>query len=194
MVSGKRGLKKGLKGRQRTVILFLDSTIFTEVPPLRAMWALMGEQAQVPIIGSHGKRFLTGVLNIQSGDYLDYVSERFRQANFQEVLRLMRSHWRGWHIVLFLDRNKPHRTAASLGLARQLGIQLRWLPKACLELNALDCLWRHLKDEVIADRPTPDLDAVLAYARDYVASLSPEARLQQAGVLAPGFWLADLLR
>ena len=158
------------------------------------MWAPMGQQVRVPIIGSHGKRFLTGVLNIQTGDYLDYVSAQFRQADFQTVLRLIRSHWRGWHIVLFLDRNKPHRAVASRRLARQLGIQLRWLPKACPELNVLDCLWRHLKDEVIADLPTPDLDAVLACAREYVACLSPKARLQLAGVLAPGFWLADLLK
>jgi DDE superfamily endonuclease len=193
LATGKRGLKKGLKRRPRTVILFLDSTIFSEIPPLRAMWAPIGEQVRVPITGSHGNLFLTGVLNIQTGDYLDYVSEHFCQANFQEVLRLIRSHWRGWHIVLFLDRNKPHRTPASRRLARQLGIQLRWLPTACPELNILDCLWRHLKDEVIANQPTPNLEAVLECARDYLAQLSPRARLEQADVLAPGFWLADVL-
>ncbi|HET7090601.1 MAG TPA: transposase [Anaerolineae bacterium] len=193
MASVKRGLKKGLKGRTRTVILFLDSTIFNEIPPLRAMWAPIGEQARVPISGTHRKCFLTGVLNIQTGDYLDYASAHFRQANFQEVLHRMRSHWRGWHIVLFLDRNSPHRTPASRRLARQLGIQLRWLPKACPELNVLDCLWRHLKDDVIANLPTPDLDAVLKCARDYLANLSPQERLEKAGVFAPDFWLADLL-
>lgn len=176
------------------MILFLDSTIFSEIPPLRAMWAPMGEQARVPIIGSHGKRFLTGVLNIQTGDYLDYASEQFRQADFQKVLRLIRAHWRGWRIVLFLDRNKPHRTAASRRLARRLGIQLRWLPTACPELNVLDCLWRHLKDDVIANRPLPDLDAVIYYARTEVAALSRDERLQKAGVYAQNFWLADLLK
>jgi len=194
LATGKRGLKKGLKNRPRTVILFLDSTIFSEIPPLRAMWAPIGEQARVPIIGSHAKRFLTGVLNIQSGDYLDYVSTQFRQANFQQVLHLIRSHWRGWHIVLFLDRNKPHRTLASRRLARQLGIQLRWLPTACPELNVLDCLWRHLKDDIVANRPTPDVDATIDCARSYVADLSPQERLQKAGVCAPDFWLADLLK
>lgn len=158
------------------------------------MWAPVGEQARVPILGTHRRRFLTGVLNIQSGGYLDYASDQFRQANFQEVLHRMRSHWRGWHIVLFLDRNKPHRTATSRGLARQLRIQLRWLPTACPELNVLDCLWRHLKDEVIANEPTPDLGAVMKCARCEVASLSPRARLQKAGVLSPNFWLADFVR
>ncbi len=66
-------------------MLFLDSTIFSEMPPLRAMWAPIGEPVRVPIIGSQAKRFLTGVLNIQTGDYLDYASTEFRQANFQVV-------------------------------------------------------------------------------------------------------------
>jgi hypothetical protein len=194
LATGKRGLKKGLKNRPRTVMLFLDSTIFSEIPPLRAMWAPMGEPACVPIIGSHAKRFLTGVLNIQSGDYLDDASTQFRQANFQQVLHRIRSHWRGRQIVLFLDRNKPHRTPASRRLARQFGIQLRWLPTACPELNVLDCLWRHLKDDIIANQPTPDVDMMIDSACRYVADLSPQERLQKAGVFAPDFWLADLLK
>lgn len=156
------------------------------------MWAPIGEQACVPMIGSHAKRFLTGVLNIQSGDYLDYVSHQFRQADFQTILRLIRAHWRGWRIVLFLDRNKPHRTATSRQLARQLGIQLRWLPTACPELNVLDCLWRHLKDDVLANRPLPDLDTVIQYARTEIAMLSRHERLAKAGVYAENFWLAEL--
>lgn len=173
-------------------MLFLDSTIFSEIPPLRAMWAPMGEQAHVPIIGSHAKRFLTGVLNIQTGDYLDYASTQFRQADFQKVLRLIRSHWRGWRIVLFLDRNQPHRTATSRRLAKQLGIQLRWLPTACPELNVLDCLWRHLKDDIIANRPLPDLQAVMNCAQSHTAAMPRHERLKKAGVFAPNFWLADV--
>jgi transposase len=193
LASGKRGLKKGLKGRPRTVLLFLDSTIFTEVLPLRAMWALMGQQARVPIIGSHGKRFLTGVLNIQTGEYLDYVSAQFRQANFQEILRLVRAHWRGWHIVLFLDRSKVHRARHSRQLLRQLGIEVRWLPKACPELNAVDHLWRHLKKDVLANEPLPNMDATLKRAWSYLADLSPRERLQKAGALSKSFWLASVL-
>jgi transposase len=193
MAAGKRGLKKGLKGRLRTVLLFLDSTIFSEIPPLRAMWAPVGTQAQVPIIGSHAKQFLTGVLNIRTGDYVDYASTQFRQTHFQDVLRLIRTHWRGWQIVLFLDRNSAHRTLASQRVAQELGIQLRWLPTACPELNVLDCLWRHLKDDVLANRPLPDLEAVTHCARTEVATLSRRQRLEKAGVYAKDFWLADLL-
>lgn len=125
------------------MILFVDSTIFREVPPLRAMWAPIGQQAKVPIWGSHDRRFLTGALSIKTGDYVDYLSSEFHQEQFQAFLHQIRSHWRGWRIVLFLDRNTPHKAHRSQRLARELAIQLRWLPKACSELNVLEVGYSH---------------------------------------------------
>jgi hypothetical protein len=37
---------------------------------------------------------------------------------------MIRSHWRGWNIVLFEDRGSPHTAEASLELAFSLGIEL----------------------------------------------------------------------
>ena len=175
------------------MILFLDSTIFSEVPPLRAMWAPIGQQACVPIVGTHGRRFLTGVLNIKTGNYIDMVSGEFHQGQFQDLLRQIRRHWRGWQIVLFVDRNTAHTARASRRLARALKIQLRWLPKACSELNVMDHLWRHVKDDVAANEPTPKVDETVRRARRYIRSLTPRERLQKAGVLSADFWLADVL-
>jgi hypothetical protein len=193
LASGKRGLKKGLKNRGRTVILFLDSTIFTEVPPLRAMWAPIGQQARVSITGEHARRFLTGVMNIRTGDYLDFASARFHQEHFQKILRQIRRHWRGWHIVLFLDRNTPHKARASRWLARALNIQLRWLPQVCSELNGMDHLWRPVKGLISANEPTPNVHATVERARREIRQMSAKERLQKAGVLAKDFWLADVL-
>ncbi len=192
MAAGKRGLQRGLKDRKRTIFLFLDSTIFTEVPPLRAMWAPIGQQAKVPITGAHDRRFLTVALNIRTGDYIDYVSTEYRQVNFQQVLHLIREHWRGWHIVLFLDRDSAQRAKASRRLARDLHIELRWLPKACSELNVVDHLWRHLKEETCINEPTPNLDLTVHRACRHLAQLTPRQRLEKAGVLSATFWLAAL--
>jgi hypothetical protein len=41
-------------------MLFMDETILTSTPPLRAKWVLQGTQALVPIIGDHKKRILYG--------------------------------------------------------------------------------------------------------------------------------------
>jgi hypothetical protein len=67
--------------------LVIDSTWFIEIPPLRAVWAPIGEQAEVPIVGEHSDRVcLTAVVNLKTGDEMEYVSTKFKQGEFQEVL------------------------------------------------------------------------------------------------------------
>lgn len=157
------------------------------------MWVPIGQQAKVPIIGRHrDKRILTGVLNIQTGTYFQYFSETYTQDTFHIILRLIRCRWRGWNIVLVLDKISAQWAHSSRRLAKQLGIELRWLPKACPELNPVDHLWRHLKQDILANEPIPNLEATLKRAWSYLANLSPRERLQKAGVLSGRFWLQDV--
>ncbi len=157
------------------------------------MWAPIGQQAKVPILGQHrDKRILTGVLNIQTGSYFQYSSEAYTQATFHMILKLLRRHWRGWQIVMFVDKISAQWAHSSRRLAKDLGIQLRWLPKACPELNPLDHLWRHLKREILANEPLPDLATTLKHACSYLNDLLPHERLRKAGVLSHCFWLQDV--
>ena len=63
---------------------------------------------------------------------------------------------------------------------------------ACPELNVMDCLWRHVRDDVLANEPTPTLDLTVRRAIDHIDSLSGYARLVQAGVFSDHFWLSDV--
>jgi transposase len=186
-------LQCGLKGRKRTVILSLDETIITETPPIRASWSPAGKQAEVPITGNHDRRVLYGVLNLKSGKSLLHSAKVWDQYQFQLVLYKIRHKWRGWHIVLFIDRGSPHKAANSQQLARKLGIQIRWLPVACPELNPVDHIWRHVKQDVLANEATPDLDVSVKRVRDYIMSLTPKQLLRKAGVLSEKFWLRNVL-
>lgn len=174
--------------------MFVDSIIVNEIAPLRSAWAPVGEQAQVPIIGAHDRRVLTGVLNIASGDWISWVSSQYKQGDFQTVLRLTRAHWRGWQIVLFLDRHSAQRANRSRALAHQLSIQLRWLPTACPELNPVDHLWRDVVQNALANEPTPNLVAYVRHAQEHVTGLARHDRLRKAGVFSDDFWLADIVR
>jgi transposase len=174
------------------VVLVVDSIVVNEVPPLRAVWAPIGEQACVPIIAAHEVRVLTCALNLRSGDCVVHPSDRYRQENFQDVLRLIRAHWRGWRIVLFLDKHGAQWAKASRRLARHLAIQLRWLPKACPELNVVDQLWRRVTDDVLANEPTPTLAVTVQHLIEHLLALSPQQRRRQAGILSDRFWLAGI--
>jgi len=98
--------------------------------------------------------------------------------------------WRGWRIVLFLDRGSPHTSRASRALARQLGIELRFLPTATPELNPVEGLWCHGKADVVANEPTPNVDISTLRLCAYLLGLSNHQRLQMAGAVSQNFWLA----
>jgi transposase len=113
------------------------------------------------------------------------------QETRQVFLQRVRSHWRGWNVVLFEDRGSPPPAEERVALARERGLEIRWLPQATPALNAMDQLWRHTKGEALASRPTPSIDASAAGACNYLLGLSPYERLRKAGVLSGNFWLAD---
>jgi hypothetical protein len=173
------------------VILMLDETIICETPPLYSCYGRIGEQVSVPISGSHARRVLHGALSIHSGEVLLLITEEWDQQTHQGFLRMIRSHWRGWHIVLFEDRGSPHTAQDSRQLARDLGLQIRLLPRAAAELNAMDQLWRHVKGQALADRPTLSIDQSADAACQYILQLSPQERLRKAGVFSGNFWLAE---
>jgi transposase len=182
---------RGLKGRQRTVVLFSDEVIITETPPLRAAWGRIGEAVAVPISGNRDKRVLYGTLSLHGALELYYAKE-WDQDHFQAYLQQIRRRWRGWRIVLFLDRGSPHTAAASRRQARALGIQIRFLPTACPELNPVDHLWRHVK-ALLANEPTPKVVEAVERASAYLLQLTPRERLHKAGILSANFWLKELV-
>ena len=189
MATGKRGLKRGLATRKRTVILMLDETIITETPPLYACYGPIGEQVCLPITGNHARRILHGVLNVQNGEVLLLITEEWVQETHQAFLIMTRSHWRGWNIVLFEDRGSPHTAGESLRLAGELHIKLRFLPKATPKLNAMDHLWRHVKGRGLANRATQSIDESADSACRYILDMNRRERLRKAGVLSGNFWL-----
>ena len=172
-------------------MLMLDETILTETPPLRCCYGRIGHQVCIPITGNRAKRILHGALNISTGDLLLLITEVWDEVTHQYFLQMIRAHWRGWQIVLFEDRGTPHTAEGSLEVAGALGIQIRWLPRATPELNAMDHLWRHVKGRAVADRPTQTIDESADAACRYLREMTRRERLQEAGVLSGRFWLTS---
>ena len=93
-------------------------------------------------------------------------------------------------MVLFEDRGSPHTADDSRALARELRLEVRFLPKATPELNAMDQLWRHVKRQVLGSRPTQTIDQSADDACQFILGMSADERLRKAGVLSGNFWLA----
>ena len=169
----------------------LDETIVTETPPLYAGYGKVGQPVELPITGNRAKRILHGAINLQTGEVVLAITQEWDAETHQAFLGMVRSHWRGWRMVLFEDQGPPHTAAASRQRARELGIEVRWLPRATPELNAMDQLWKHVKRDALANRPTRWIAASADAACRYILPMARPERLRRAGVLSGHFWLRD---
>lgn len=104
---------------------------------------------------------------------------------------MIRAHWRGWQIILFEDRGSPHTAEDSLECAADLGIEVRLLPRACPELNAMDHLFRSVRGHGVANRQTRSIDEPAMIACRHIYNLTPRERLVKAGALSGRFWLTS---
>jgi hypothetical protein len=175
------------------VWLFEDETILRLFPVLRRAWSVRGEQAKVPISGRNAKQVLFGTINPCTGHRIVLSRPNMRQENFQDFLRLLRQSYPGRQIWLLLDEASCHTAPRSQRLAAELNIKLTWLPKQCPELNAMDQLWRGLKNSISANHQFKDIKEHSAWARTWTLSLTRSEALLKAGVLSKDFWLRSFL-
>jgi transposase len=173
----------------QSIKLFEDETDLLLFPPLRAAWGRRGQPLEVPLSGANARRVVFGAINIDTGRRLFLVRRRQRSEDFCAFLPLVARHYRGRRVALVLDEDPSHTATASRELASELDIQLIWLPKRCPELNGMDHLWGHGKDHICANRQYPSIDAQVERFVAYMAGLSHQDALRQAGLLSQEFWL-----
>lgn len=176
------------------VLLFEDETILRLFPVLRRSWSLRGHQASVPITGKNAKRVLFGAINIRTGHRILMRRANMRHQHFRDYLRGLRSCYPGRPIWLLLDAAPSHTAPKSVALAKELGIELVYLPKQCSELNAMDQLWRELKADISANYQFKTIDEHAAFAERWVLSLSKTEALRNASVLSKNFWLQSFVQ
>ena len=175
------------------MLLAEDETDLLLFPPLRASWSLRGHPALVWLSGRNARRVVFGAMNLWTGRRLFLVRKKQRAADFQEFLRLIHDHYRGWHVALLLDEDSSHTAHGSVGLAKQFDIECLWLPKRSPQLNALDTLWGQAKDLLSANKQHATIEDQAERFVGYLSDLANEEALETAGVYSGSFWLQDAL-
>ena len=104
-------------------------------------------------------------------------------------MRHIRRVWRGWQIILFIDRGSLHTAYARRVLAHQIGIEIRWLPVAHTGMQCAGRPAATYKAQGVANRPVMPIDASADERCQYLSDLSPQQRLQKAGIFFKTFWL-----
>lgn len=117
------------------------------------------------------------------------VRDRQRSIEFQELLERIHHHYRGRHVALFLDEDSSHTALASQKCARNLGIELCWLPLRSPEHNPVESLWRITKANRCANRQYSSIDEQAKSFLAEINTLSDLDALSQSGLLSGNFWL-----
>jgi transposase len=175
------------------VVLAEDETDLLLFPPLRAAWSPRGQPKEVLLSGRNGRRVVFGAMNLRTGRRVLLARDRQRAGDFQAFLRVVRSAYRGWRVVLLLDEDPSHTAKGSVALAERFGMELLWLPKRAPKLNPMDTLWGQAKDVICADTQYPTLDEQVNRFTGYLLSLSGREALHTAGVRSKDFWLKTVL-
>lgn len=175
------------------MLLFQDEIILRLFPVLRRAWSLTGQQAMVGITGRNAKRVLFGTINVHTGHRIIMRQSRMNQQDFQAFLHLLRCRYAGRPIWMLLDRSSAHIAPKSKGLAKELHIELVWLPKQCPELNCMDHLFKEVKADICANYQYHDIDEHAAFAEKHILTLTNKQAQKRAGILSKNFWLKNLL-
>jgi hypothetical protein len=190
----KRRIRQQIQGlRPRSVLLAEDETDLLLFPPLRAGWSLRGKPATVWLSGKNARRVVFGTMNVWTGSRLFMVRHKQRAGDFQELLRLVHHHYRGWHVALLLDEDPSHTAQGSMALAAQLDIECLWLPKRSPQLNPMDTLWGQAKDIISANKQYATIDDQVERFIAYLSDFSDRETLDTVGVHSGSFWLNDAL-
>jgi len=173
----------------RGAVLAQDETDLLLCPPLRKQWARQGQPASVLLGGGNARRVIFGAMNLATGHRLWLPRRRQRAEDFQAFLRQVHAQYRGWQVLLLVDRDASHTAHQSIRLAQQFKIRLLWLPKRCPELNPMEALWGHAKNVVSANRQYANIDCQVKRFIDYLSALTGKQALQTAGMFSKHFWL-----
>jgi transposase len=143
----------------------MDETTLSLHPPLRACWTKRGQQPRVPAPGVQQTHHIFAAYNWADDTVTWTMSKQKNSQAFIAILEhLFTDRFPSGRCVLVLD-NAPYHTSgeslAALSLFEQR-VLIFWLPQYCsLELNPIERFWRHLKDNLCANKLFPSLQDLI---------------------------------
>ena len=145
--------KKAMKEHAEEAFVFQDEMEIHLHPPLTRIWALVGQQSEIPSPGKNEKRVVYGGVDYKSGKIIYTVAKTKSGQNFLAFLIALVTAYAGRKVRLVCDNGRFHQTKAVLGWLKthRDKVEVFWLPPYCPSLNLIERLWGHLKRTVLAN-------------------------------------------
>jgi len=142
-------LEDAKQGRKH--VYFVDAAHFVLQPFLGFLWCF---HRYFVYSASGRKRFnVLGALNAITHEIVTVTNDSYINAvSVCDLLRLLAAKHAEESVALFLDNARYQKCQLVQELAKQLGIDLIYLPSYSPNLNLIERLWRYIKKEVLYSR------------------------------------------
>jgi putative transposase len=133
-------------------VVFQDEVDLNLNPEVGKMWMPKGCQAEVPTPGTNEKRYLAGSLSWRTGRVIAPAFGPKRDSELfvahLEGLRVSMRRYKVVHVIC--DNAKFHDSRRVKSWLAEHGgrVKLHWLPKSAPELNPIERVWWHLREEI----------------------------------------------
>jgi transposase len=139
----------------KRMLFFVDAAHFVFHAYLGILWCFSRVFIKAP---SGRKRFnVLGALDIISHELITVMNETYINAeSVCELLRQIADQYVGIPITLVLDNARYQKCALVQDLAKQLNIELLYLPSYSPNLNLIERLWKFVKKKCLYSQYYPD--------------------------------------
>lgn len=143
-------------------------------PALTRMWALVGQQPEVPAPGKNEKKVVYGGVDYRTGKLTYTLADSKCGGSFLLFLVTLLAAYTGKKIRLVCDNGRFHTTKAVQAFLEQHReqIEVYWLPPYSPSLNLIERLWGHIKRTVLANVLYASLGDLVAAFRKGAARLT----------------------
>jgi len=129
-------------------LVYFDEASFNLWLRSRKTWTPREEPIKYPLGRNRGKGItVMGAISQHLGKPLFTLEESTNSRAFADFLQKLRKRFplRSTRVTIVLDNHKAHRTTLVTNLARELNLELMYMPPYSPEFNCIEALWSVLK-------------------------------------------------
>ena len=144
--------------------VFQDEVDLNLNPEIGSMWQEKGQQAEIVTPGSNIKRYLAGSLEWRTKRVFSTLGKGRNGKLFIAHLADLNRRLKHFQVVHVICDNASFHTSKAVRawLAEHPRIRLVFLPKYSPELNPIERVWWHLRDEITRNHQHPTIDRLIA--------------------------------
>jgi transposase len=171
-------------------VFFVDAAHFVLAPFLGFLWSVIRLFLRAP---AGRQRFnVLGALNAVTHELISVTNETYITAHeVCELLRHLAARQVGIPITIFLDNARYQKCALVTDLAKELKIELCYLPAYSPNLNLIERLWRFVKKECLYSVYYPEFTSFKNAIEDCLANTQTKHKASLKTLLTLKFQLFD---